>query len=220
MHILLIEDDLLIGDGIKVGLEHQGFTVDWFASGPEGKKALGAGIYDAVILDLSLPGEDGLSILRNWREAGRDEPVLVLTARDALDQRVKGLELGADDYLGKPFALEELKARLNALVRRRLGQTAPLLVHGTVSFCQKSKIVRRDGDEVPLSPRELTLLELFLRNGQSVLPKTVIEDRLYYRGEEVSSNAVEVHIHHLRRKLGPDFIKTVYGLGYMLGDPN
>lgn len=220
MHILLIEDDLLIGDGIKVGLGRRGFTVDWFASGPEGKRALVPDAYDAVILDLSLPGEDGLSILRSWREAGRDEPVLVLTARDALEHRVQGLDLGADDYLGKPFALEELNARLKALVRRRQGQTTPLLVHGNVSFCQKSRIVRKDGDEVPLSPRELSLFELFLRNRQNVLPKSVIEDHLYSRGEELSSNAVEVHIHHLRRKLGQDMIKTVYGLGYMLGEPN
>lgn len=218
MHILLIEDDLIIGDGIQAGLAHQGFTVDWFTNGHEGKHALAADAYDAVILDLSLPGEDGLDILRQWREAGRDEPVLVLSARGALDQRVKGLELGADDYLGKPFALEELNARLKALVRRSLGQTTPLLVHGTVAFCQKSRTVTRDGEEVALSPRELALIELFLRNRQTVLTKAAIEDKLYSRGEEVSSNAVEVHIHHLRRKLGQDIIKTVYGFGYVLGD--
>ncbi len=219
MHILLIEDDLLIGDGIKAGLTRRDFKVDWFSNGTEGKRALTADAYDAVILDLSLPGEDGLTILKNWREAGCNEPVLVLSARDALDQRVRGLELGADDYLGKPFALEELIARLTALVRRSLGQTSPLLVHGNVSFCQKSKTVKKNGDEVPLTPKELALIELFLRNRQSVLSKAAIEDKIYFLGEEVSSNAVEVHIHHLRRKLGQHIIKNVYGLGYLLGEP-
>lgn len=219
MHILLIEDDPLIGDGIKEGLTHQNFTVDWFTDGVEGKLALHNAAYDAVILDLSLPGEDGLDILRQWREAGCNEPVLILTARDAIAHRVRGLELGADDYLGKPFALEELNARLKALVRRSLGQITPLLVHGSLSFCQQTRSVSQNGDEVYLSPKELALMELFLRNKQNVLSKTTIENKLYSRGEDVSSNAVEVHIHHLRRKLGQNIIKTVYGLGYVLGDP-
>ena len=219
MRILLIEDDTLIGDGIKAGLTHQGFDVTWFTSGSEGKNTLSEGSFDAVILDLTLPGEDGLVILRQWREAGRTEPVLVLTARDALDQRVKGLELGADDYLGKPFALEELNARLKALVRRSTGQTSPLLVHGSITLCLQSKTLKKDGGEVPLSPKELALIELFLRNRENVLPKSLIEDKLYQRGEDISSNAVEVHIHHLRRKLGQETIKTVYGFGYVLGNP-
>lgn len=218
MRILLIEDDLLIGDGIKAGLSLQGFCLDWFTDGLEGKEAITADVYDAVVLDLSLPGEDGLDILRHWRRAGRSEPVLVLTARDALDQRVKGLDLGADDYLGKPFALEELAARLRALARRGAGQASPLLVHGQITYCPQSRSVTKDGKDIPMTPKELVLVELFLRNRQSVLSKTTIEEKIYPWGEEVSSNAVEVHVHHLRRKLGQNFIKTIHGLGYILGD--
>lgn len=209
---------MLIGDGIKAGLSRHGFIVDWFTDGPGGKEALSAGVYDAVVLDLSLPGEDGLDILKQWRRAGRSEPVLVLTARDTLTQRIQGLDLGADDYLGKPFALEELSARLRALIRRQHGQAAPMLVHGGVSYCADQKVVKKDGQIVALSPKETMLIELFLLNPQSVLSKSAIEDKIYPWGEEVSSNAVEVHVHHIRRKLGQNFIKTVHGLGYMLGE--
>lgn len=218
MRLLLIEDDILIGDGIKAGLNRQGFSIDWCTNGPEGKEALYVGSYSAVILDLCLPGEDGLEILKHWRKSGRKEPVLILTARDAMGQRVQGLDAGADDYLGKPFALEELAARLRALVRRSHGQTSPLLVHGNVSFCQESKTVKKDGEEVTLSPMELSLVELFLLNSQSVLSKSVIESKIYPWGEELSSNAVEVHVHRIRRKLGQEFIRTVHGLGYALGE--
>ena len=220
MHILLIEDDLLIGDGIKVGLGRHGFKVNWFIGGPEGKKALFTDVFDAVVLDLSLPGEDGLDILRHWREAGRDDPVLVLTARDALGQRVRGLEIGADDYLGKPFALEELNARLRALIRRSHGQAAPLLAHGGVTFDPDSREVCKNGREVSLSPKESMLVELFLLRKNSLLSKEQIEEKLYPWGEEVVSNAVGVHIHHIRKKLGEGFIKTVHGAGYILGGPD
>jgi two-component system response regulator QseB len=218
MRILLIEDDRIIGDGIKAGLAKQGFCVDWFTDGTHGRDGGLAADYDAVVLDLSLPGADGLDILRSWRDRGRSVPVLILTARGALDQRVQGLNLGADDYLGKPFALEELTARLRALIRRRHGQAAPLLVHGCVHFNPESRGVLQNGTRVPLSPKATMLLELFLLNKERVLSKHAIEEKLYPWGEEVDSNAVEVHIHTLRRRLGKAFIKTVHGAGYILGE--
>jgi two-component system response regulator QseB len=219
MRILLIEDDRLIGDGIKAGLNRMGFTVDWFLDGKQGQQAIDAARYDAVILDLSLPGKDGLDILKHWRACGLAEPVLVLTARDALEERVKGLNTGADDYLGKPFALEELVARLHALVRRSYREVSPILTHGLISYDPAARTVSLDGENIHLSPKELMLVELFLLNRKNVLSKNAIEEKLYAWGEEVSSNAVEVHIHHIRRKLGSGFVRTVHGIGYTLGDP-
>lgn len=217
MRILLIEDDTLIGDGLKVGLTKLGFSVDWFVSGEAGFQALTAAPWDAVVLDLSLPERDGLDILRQWRQQGQDVPVLILTARDALDQRVQGLQLGADDYLCKPFALTEVAARLQALIRRRHGQLQPELKHGNVVMAPGSHSVLCDGEAVSLKSRELALLELFLRNPGRVLTRSQLEEKLYSWDEDVSSNAVEVHIHHLRKKLGSQFIRTVHGVGYTLG---
>lgn len=217
MRILLIEDDRLIGDGIKAGLGKLGFSVDWFTEGNDGLLALSAAPYDAVVLDLSLPGIDGLEILRQWRQGGRDEPVLILTARDALEQRVDGLQQGADDYLCKPFALTEVAARLQALIRRRHGQLQPTLQHGGVIMEPASHSVTLDGKPLELKARELALLELFLLNPGRVLTRARLEEKLYGWDEDVSSNAVEVHIHHLRKKLGSEFIRTVHGVGYTLG---
>ncbi len=218
MRILLIEDDLLIGDGIKTGLNHLGFAVDWFTDGILGQQSINAVSYDAVILDLSLPNKDGIDILKNWRAQGREEPILILTARDALNDRVTGLNIGADDYLGKPFALEELAARLRALVRRSYRKTTSTLIHGSVHYDPTSKSVSKNGQPIKLSPKELMLVELFLLNKKIVLSKNSIEEKLYSWGDEVSSNTVEVHIHHIRRKLGNEFIRTVHGIGYTLGD--
>ncbi|AGB83915.1 Transcriptional regulatory protein BasR [Serratia rubidaea] len=218
MRILLIEDDKIIGDGIKVGLSQLGFTLDWFSDGKLGKQALGSAPYDAVILDLSLPGIDGLDLLREWRQAGEDVPVLILTARDALSQRVDGLQSGADDYLCKPFALAEVAARLQALIRRRHGRLSAQLTHGRLVFDTAARSVTLDGALVTLTPRELAVLELFLHNKGRVLARPLIQEKLYSWDDEVSSNAVEVHIHHLRRKLGNGFIRTVHGVGYTLGD--
>lgn len=217
MRILLIEDDTLIGDGLKVGLTKLGFSVDWFVSGEAGFQALSAAPWDAVVLDLSLPGRDGLEILRQWREQGADVPVLILTARDALDQRVQGLQSGADDYLCKPFALAEVAARLQALIRRRHGQLQPELKHGKVVMSPGSHSVWIDGEAISLKSRELALLELFMRNPGRVLARSQLEEKLYSWDDDVSSNAVEVHIHHLRKKLGTAFIRTVHGVGYTLG---
>ena len=217
MRILLVEDDKLIGDGIKAGLTKLGFSLDWFTEGETGRAALYSAPYDAVVLDLTLPGIDGLQILREWREQGRSEPVLILTARDALNQRVEGLRLGADDYLCKPFALIEVAARLEALVRRSHGQARSELRHG-VTLDPSRLVASLNGETLVLKPKEFALLELLMRNAGRVLPRKLIEEKLYTWDDEVSSNAVEVHVHHLRRKLGSDFIRTVHGIGYTLGD--
>jgi two-component system response regulator QseB len=218
MRILLVEDDVLIGDGIKTGLSKMGFNVDWFTEGREGKEALYSAPYDAAILDLTLPGMDGRDILRDWRGRGKREPVLILTARDALAERVEGLRLGADDYLCKPFALIEVAARLEALVRRASGQASSELRHGRLALDPGSRIASLGGEPLPLKPKELALLELLMRNAGRVLPRKLIEEKLYGWDEEVSSNAVEVHVHHLRRKLGSEAIRTVHGIGYTLGE--
>ncbi|CAM3593780.1 MULTISPECIES: quorum sensing response regulator transcription factor QseB [Yersinia] len=218
MRVLLLEDDTLIGDGIKVGLIKMGFTVDWFTDGQQGLVALGAASYDAVVLDLSLPRMDGLDILRNWRQNGHEEPVLILTARDALEQRVSGLQQGADDYLCKPFALIEVAARLQALIRRRHGQVQTTLSHGSVRLDPVNLTVTKGDEPLFIKPKEFALLELLLRNEGRVLPRSLIEEKIYNWDDEISSNAVEVHIHHLRRKLGNHFIRTVHGIGYTLGE--
>lgn len=218
MRILLIEDDPLIGDGIKTGLSKKGFSLDWFVDGKLGKAALKSAPYDAVILDLSLPGIDGLTILRDWREEKHCEPILILTARDAISERVEGLRLGADDYLCKPFALIEVAARLEALIRRTHGQAQSLLRHGQVTLDPVNLVASIKGEPLILKPKEFALLELLLRNYGRVLPRRLIEDKLYNWDSNVSSNSIEVHIHHLRRKLGSEFIHTVHGIGYTLGE--
>lgn len=218
MRVLLVEDDILIGNGLKMGLPKHGFSIDWFKDGVIGRDALSSADYDAVILDLGLPGVDGLDILRGWRGSGSDIPVLILTARDALGQRVEGLNLGADDYLCKPFDLEEVAARLRALIRRRHGTPTRLLGHGSVSFAPESRTVALDGTPVALGSKEVMLVELMLLNKQSVLSKSAIEEKLYPWGEEVSSNSVEVLVHRIRRKLGSGFIKTIHAVGYTLGE--
>lgn len=218
MRILLIEDDPLIGDGLKTGLNKSGFSVDWFQDGLDGEEALLQASYAAVILDLSLPQIDGLDILKNWRKKKRQEPVLILTARGDVEERIAGLNAGADDYLGKPFALGEVIARLNALIRRGSGETGALITHGNISFNPQNKLTMLSSQEVNLSPKETALLELLLLNRNRVLSKEAIEGKLYSWDEDVSSNAVEVHVHHLRKKLGKGVIKTINKIGYMLED--
>ena len=218
MRILLIEDDQLIGDGLNVGLGKLGFIVDWFSDGEEGFEALFQAPYDAVVLDLGLPGRDGLSILKEWRGKGRKEPVLILTAQGDVDQRITGLDSGADDYLGKPFALAEVSARLKALIRRHNNHPAPIFTLGDLTYKPETKTVFKSGQQVVLAPKELMLLELLIMNKNKVLSKETIENKLYSWGDEVSSNAVEVHVHHLRRKFGKGIIKTINKIGYTLGD--
>ena len=218
MRILLIEDDSLIGDGIKNGLEKLGFTVDWFSDGNDGHEALLQTGYDAVVLDLGLPGRDGLSVLKDWRARGCATPVLILTARGDVDERITGLNSGADDYLGKPFSLKEVQARLNALIRRSGGVCTPEIRYKNITFNPQTRKTFLDGAEITLSPKETALLELLLFNRNKVLSREAIENKIYSWDDDVSSNAVEVHIHHLRKKLGKDLVKTINKIGYVLED--
>ncbi|MDY4280550.1 MAG: response regulator [[Pasteurella] mairii] len=217
MRILLIEDDSMIGDGLKIGLTKSGFSVDWFDDGQTGLEAIKSAPYDAVVLDLTLPKMDGLDILQIWRKNNEDVPVLILTARDTLDERVTGLQCGADDYLCKPFALAEVVARLQALIRRRYGQITPILSHSLVKLDPNSRKIYLQEQEINLTTREYHLLELFMLNKARVLSRSFIEEKLYTWDDEVSSNALEVHIYNLRQKLGKQFIRTVHGVGYALG---
>lgn len=218
MRILLVEDDNLIGDGIKIGLEKNGFTVDWFDNGADGQEALFTAPYDAVVLDLGLPEIDGLTILKHWRQKGKKEPVLILTAQGDVDSRVLGLNIGADDYLGKPFSLKEVVARINALLRRNGGYAVSEIKFNDVVFNTDTKQVSKNGVLVDLSPREVALLELLLLNKNRVLSKQQIEEKLYSWDDDVSSNAVEVHVHHLRKKLGKEIVRTINKIGYVLED--
>lgn len=217
MRILLIEDDPLIGDGLKIGLTKFNYSVDWFQDGKTGFDALATAPYDAVVLDLTLPKMDGMDILQQWRKQNQDVPVLILTARDTLEQRISGLKQGADDYLCKPFALAEVAARLEALIRRRHGSLNPIITHGNLTFEPDSRVVKLDGNQVNLTTREFNLLALFLSNKERVLARSLIEEKLHSWDDEISSNALEVHIHNLRKKLGNHIIRTVHGVGYALG---
>lgn len=218
MRILLIEDDSLIGDGLKTGLEKLGFTVDWFQGGHDGHEALLQTPYDAVVLDLGLPELDGLSILKDWRNRGQNVPVLILTARGDVDERILGLNSGADDYLSKPFSLKEVQARLHALLRRSSCVIKPEITHKNVTFNPQTRKTFVSNKEIILSPKETLLLELLLLNKNKVLSKEVIEDKIYSWDDDVSSNAVEVHIHHLRKKLGKDVVRTITKIGYIMED--
>ena len=218
MRILLIEDDPIIGDGLYHGLQKHGFTADWFKNGIHGRDALAAAPYDAVVLDLSLPDADGMSILAHWRARKLDTPVLILTARDALPDRLAGLNAGADDYLCKPFALDEVAARLLALIRRSQGRASAGLVYGALSLDPAAKTASLRGTPLTLTQREYMLLELLLSQPKHVHSRAQIEDKLYGWDQEVESNAVEVHIHHLRKKIGTAFIQTRRGLGYQIGE--
>ena len=214
MRLLLVEDDPMIGEAIRAGLRREGFTVDWVREARAAAASLAADSFELLLLDLGLPGRDGLTLLKEERARGRSLPVLIITARDAVADRVQGLDAGADDYLIKPFDLDELAARIRALLRRRAGRAAGGLEHLGVSLDPASHQVRRNGAEVALSPREFALLQLLLERPGTILSRAQLEERLYGWGEEVESNAVEVHIHGLRKKLGADFILNVRGVGY------
>jgi two-component system response regulator QseB len=214
MRLLLVEDDSMIGEAIRAGLRREGFTVDWVETTAAAGRALGSEPFELALLDLGLPGGDGLAFLKTLRGRGSALPVLIITARDAVAERVAGLDAGADDYLVKPFDLDELAARIRALLRRKSGRTEPHLEHLGVVLEPATHRVTRDGAEVALSPREFALLELLLERPGAILSRAQLEERLYGWGEEIESNAVEVHIHGLRRKLGAPFILTVRGVGY------
>lgn len=214
MRILLIEDDELITHGILAGLRAHGLTVDGVATAAQAEAALAAGHCDLVILDLGLPDEDGMRLLQRLRAGGMALPVLILTARDAVVDRIAGLRAGADDYLLKPFDLNELIARLHALLRRAAGRSVDVIEHGPLRMDPTSGVVSLHGRVIILSRRELALLTALLQARGRILNADQLKDSLYGFSEEIESNALNVHIHHLRRKLGADVIETVRGLGY------
>lgn len=216
MRILLIEDDEILGDGIVAGLKEFSYTIDWLKVGNNVDAVISSTEYDAIILDLNLPGISGFAILANIRNTGNNTPVLILTARDTLEDKVKGLDLGADDYMIKPFDLDELAARLRALIRRDHGRTHPILKFNNIEMDVAGHNVSLNKNNIELSAREFSLLQLLLENSGKVLSKRKIEDNIYAWGEEIESNSVEVHIHNLRKKIGADIIKTVRGVGYVI----
>jgi len=216
MRILIAEDDPLLGDGLKVGLSQLGFQVDWVRDGLAAEREMRSEPYAVVVLDLGLPKADGLAVLESVRAAGITTPVLVLTARDAVHDRIRGLDVGADDYCVKPIDLHELAARLRALVRRAHGQPQECLrLHGVV-LDPGARLVSLHGDAVALSTREFDLLQVLMLSVGRVLSREQLERQLYRWGQEVESNAIEVHVHHLRRKLRPELIQTVRGVGYVM----
>ena len=214
MRILLAEDDALLGDGLRAGLRQLGFQVDWVRDGVAAERELASGDYAAAVLDLGLPKKDGLEVLRALRGRAISTPVLVLTARDAVPDRIRGLDLGADDYVVKPVDLHELGARLRSLVRRSHGQTQDALRCGALLLEPAARRVSLHGAAVVLSTREFDLLHALMLNAGRVMSREQLEQQLYSWGQEVESNAIEVHIHHLWRKLQPDLIQTVRGVGY------
>ncbi|MCO2320255.1 response regulator [Pseudomonas aeruginosa] len=217
MHVLLTEDDDLIASGIVAVLNAQGLTVDRVASAADTQALLQVARFDVLVLDLGLPDEDGLRLLQRLRQQGVDLPVLVLTARDAVTDRVAGLQAGADDYLLKPFDLRELGARLHTLQRRSAGRCVNVIEHGRLSYDPSTRETWLDGRPVELSRREQALLQALLNNRGRILSGEQLKDSVYGFGDEVESNALNVHIHHLRRKLGNAIVQTVRGLGYRLG---
>ncbi|ANI18613.1 MULTISPECIES: response regulator [Pseudomonas] len=219
MRILLAEDDPLLGDGIRAGLGLEGDTVDWVTDGVAADQALATDEFDLLVLDLGLPRRDGMEVLRGLRKRGDMTPVLILTARDKVADRVAGLDAGADDYLSKPFDLDELLARVRALTRRHTGRAQPLLEHGELRLDPATHQVSLGGEPVELAPREYALLRLLLEQRGKVLSRTRLVEALYGWDGELESNAIEVHVHHLRRKLGNELIRTVRGIGYGIDRP-
>jgi two-component system OmpR family response regulator/two-component system response regulator QseB len=216
MRILLVEDDPELGDGLTVGLRQAGFAVDWLRDGNSADQALQSESFDLVVLDLGLPRLSGMDVLSRARGRGLTVPILILTARDATGDKVSGLDAGADDYLVKPIDLDELSARIRALTRRSAGRAAPLLTHGELAVDLAAHRVTLAGQEIELSSREYSLLQMLLENAGRVLTRTQLEQSVYGWRDEPDSNALEVHIHHLRKKLGGDLIRTLRGVGYTI----
>lgn len=216
MRLLLVEDDRLLGNGIEAGLKQAGFTVDWARDGRDAQLALDATEYELAVLDLGLPHVSGMDLLRKLRSSGSDMPVLVLTARDTVRDRVAGLECGADDYLIKPFDLAELVARIRALLRRAHGRSKQSIRYRDLILEPDSLMVRRGDEQIQLSHRECAVLVDLLEHRGTALSRARLEESLYGWNEEVESNAIEVHVHNLRRKLGSELIKTIRGVGYII----
>jgi two-component system OmpR family response regulator/two-component system response regulator QseB len=219
MRVLLVEDDRMIGESIRTALRQDGSAVDWVRDGRSAEITLGSEQFDLVLLDLGLPQRDGIEILRAMRARHDQTPVIVLTARDTLPDRVTGLDSGADDYLVKPFELEELAARIRAVTRRKSGRAEPAIEIGPVRLDPSTRQVTRGGEPVVLSAREYAVLEALMTRPGAILSRAQLEDRLYGWGDAIESNAVSVYIHQLRRKLGADFIRNVRGVGYYVGRP-
>lgn len=220
MRLLLAEDDAMIGESVQRGLRQDGFAVDWVRDGRAAEVALSENVHDLVLLDLGLPRKEGLDVLRAMRRRGDARPVLILTARDAVADRVAGLDAGADDYVLKPFELTELAARIRALLRRRSGRATPILSAGDITLDPATHEVRVNDNPIGLSAREFALLEALLVRPGAVLSRAQLEEKLYGWNEEVGSNAVEVHLHALRRKLPPDTIRNVRGVGWTIARGN
>jgi two-component system, OmpR family, response regulator QseB len=218
LKILLVEDDELIASGLQIALGRLRHRVEWSADGQQAQRLFDTEDFDLVILDLGLPGKDGFDILSHLRQSGSAVSVLILSARDGIKDRVKGLDLGADDYLTKPFDLDELLARVRVLERRRMSSANHVLENGRLTLDLNSMTVTWDNQPVELPRREWMLLRLFVENPQRVYTRSQIEDALYGWSEETESNAIDVHVHHLRKKFTPDLIKTIRGIGYRLGE--
>ncbi len=216
MRLLLAEDDRMIGESVRQGLRQDGFTVDWVRDGRAADTALTDPVHDLLLLDLGLPQKEGLAVLRAMRRRGDTRPVLIMTARDAVADRVAGLDAGADDYVVKPFDLTELAARIRALLRRGAGRASPVLAFGAIELDPATRETRVQGKPVALSAREFALLEALLARPGAILSRAQLEDKLYGWNEEVGSNAVEVHLHALRRKLPANTIRNVRGVGWMI----
>jgi two-component system OmpR family response regulator len=216
MRVLLVEDDQMLGSAVLQSLHDASYAVDWVRDGAQASVALDHHDFELILLDLGLPNRDGLEVLRRLRAGGDATPVLIITARDSIDERIEGLDIGADDYLGKPFAVGELLARLRALMRRSAGATTSVLTNGIVSLELATKLAFVDGAEHPLSNREFALLQALMLRPGAVLSRAQLEQTIYGWGEEVESNAVDFLIHGLRRKLGAERIRNVRGLGWMV----
>jgi two-component system response regulator QseB len=218
MRMLVIEDDAMIGKAVRDGLVRAGFTVDWVTDGRSAELALANGVYDLAILDLGLPRKDGMAILSSLRSKGNSIPVLIATARDTVSDRIAGLEAGADDYVLKPFDLGELVARVRALLRRHAGSGSPVLKCGSLTLDPVRKLVFRAGEPVEVSAKEFAVLEALMQRPGTFLTRQQLEESVYGWGEEIGSNAIEVHLHHLRKKLGSDAIRNVRGVGYRVSE--
>lgn len=216
MRLLLVEDDEMIAETVLESMGREGYAIDWAQDGRAAELSLGNGVYDLVLLDLGLPRKDGIDLLSHYRKQGGQAPVIILTARDSVNERIRGLDAGADDYLIKPFDLNELAARARALLRRRTGQKQPIYSHGELSLDPAAHEVKKNGVQMALVPREFALLQALIEEPARVFTRSELEDKLYGWGEEVGSNTIEVHVHSLRRKIGAEQIVTVRGVGYRL----
>jgi two-component system response regulator QseB len=216
MRLLLVEDDDMIAETVVDFMRRAGYAIDHAADGRSADLSLANGVYDLVLLDLGLPKRDGIEVLNTYRRGGGAAPVIIITARDAVDERIRGLDAGADDYLMKPFDIDELAARVRALLRRRTGQKQPVYTHGDLSLDPASHEARKAGVTLPLVPREFALLQALIEEPTRVFRRPELEEKLYGWGEEVGSNTIEVHVHSLRKKIGTQEIMTIRGVGYRL----